>query len=189
MTVNEIDRHERGTARLPNGADGPVSTDRVPTKSDVVLGWARHLRLLTVAVFLLVGCAALGGCGSELGPRSFEFNNRTGVQVAVYRVGADGREIGVVGRLDPGGSTFVRGFPGLTASGGTCQVLTLIARNQAGQEVARHEGEICPDGRWNIGGSTESAGSIVPAVIVAGMVVVGLGLALAIRWSTLASRD
>lgn len=123
----------------------------------------------------------LVGCGSDTGSNNFEFDNQTSVRVAIYRVGADGREIGVVGGLDPGGSTFVRGFPGLTASGGTCQVLTLIARDQANREVGRHEGEICVGGQWNIGASPGPTWPTVPALAIILVVVAAVVLMLVRR--------
>jgi hypothetical protein len=112
-----------------------------------------------------------------MGYHGFEFDNRLDVHVRIGLLGANGVDSPVTD-LDPGKEHSVPGFPGLTSDGNPCRVMTLIARDDQGTEVARHEGEICLDGHWAIGGPPDTPSPMVPIIIAIALAVATLGLIL-----------
>jgi hypothetical protein len=110
----------------------------------------RVLRLLpTIGAIALISFGLLG-CGSELGYHGFNFKNQTDVRITISRFAQDGTEVVVVTGIDAGLMYSALGFPGLTSSGGTCQDMTLIARDPQKAEVARLAGRVCMDEEWVI---------------------------------------
>lgn len=100
------------------------------------------------SVALLVAIIA-GGCGfwpfeSDTEPQ-IRFMNDSDETVDVVYLPATGGEVDLALGIDPG-----RSAPSIDV--GPCALPTLIARNEAGEEVDRYEERLCRGETWTIGG-------------------------------------
>jgi hypothetical protein len=96
----------------------------------------------------------ISACAVE--PADHKMWNRSSETVVVVRIDSSGEYL-LVSALEPG--TF---YPWVIGS--ACPDVVLVARNKAGEEVARRTGPFCPDDEWLIGGpnAQTSAPTVAP---------------------------
>lgn len=96
---------------------------------------------------ILAACLLLLASCSDFGWRGFRIDNQTTVPIAVTST-INGKETVLVSVIQPALYEPITGYPG-----SQCVQMLLIARDTAGHEVDRKDGEVCLDQTWVVRGT------------------------------------
>ena len=98
-------------------------------------------------VTILAACLWLLASCSDIGWRGYKIDNQTADPITVTST-INGKETVLVSVLEPGLYQPITGYPG-----SQCVPMLLIARDAAGNEVDRKDGDVCLDQTWVVRGA------------------------------------
>lgn len=102
---------------------------------------------MPAVVTTLAGCLLLVASCTDFGWRGYKIDNQTPDPITVTST-INGKDTVLVSDIEPGLYQPITGYPG-----SQCVSMLLIARDVAGNEVDRKDGEVCLDQTWVVRGA------------------------------------